>query len=162
MLDHGSINRECKMIEKLKALKPKQFDTTHVAKFREIDPYGHMNTVYYLDYFIEHRFEGMRSIGIDLHVINDLPVAFFMKTVKLDLAMPVLAEEHFKITSKVSDIHEKGAIVLCDMVSCKTEKKHASCQFDLICVDKKNQRPCPWPYDFMALFFETNEVGAIN
>lgn len=150
------------MVETLKSMTPKIFSTEHIAKFREIDPYGHMNTVYYLDYFIEHRFEGMRSIGITLDVIKDLPVAFYMKTVQLDMAMPVFAEQTFQITSSIQDLHEKAVIVSCEMVSGESKLQHATCQFDLVCVDKTSQRPCAWPHEFLALFFEPTQDGEVH
>ena len=46
---------------------PKIFKTTHRCSFIELDPFGHMNTVYYLAHYIEHRFTGMREeSGLDL------------------------------------------------------------------------------------------------
>src|SRR5258705_10880877 len=53
---------------------PIRFRSTHRARFEEIDPFGHMNTVHYLAYFLENRFIGLRDIHIDLKAQMRFPI----------------------------------------------------------------------------------------
>lgn len=40
-------------------MTPIIFKTTHTADFHEIDPFGHISTLHYLDYYLKNLCESM-------------------------------------------------------------------------------------------------------
>jgi len=132
---------------------PKIFKSTHRCSFIELDPFGHMNTVFYLSHYIEHRFTGMREeSGLDLKAIEQLPFVFVTKDLKIDFIRSVLGDDIFIIESHVSAWHEKECQVLCKMMS-KDGKLFSKCEFTFTCILKSNKKPGPWPTGTKEMFF---------
>lgn len=136
-------------------MKPVRFQTTHRARFSEIDPYGHLNTVHYLEYFLDHRFTGLRGLGMDLRSLAQIPVAFYMKELNLTFQRSVRADEEFQITSWVDEWGASQCHVTCEMSNAKGERL-AGCTFVLVCIDTVTKAPCRWPDDVKNRFFEAN------
>jgi len=134
--------------------KEKLYHSTHRCSFVELDPFGHMNTVHYLSHYLEHRFIGMREVsGLDLKAIHKLSIIFVTKDVKIDFIRPILGDEIFHITSRVTEMMEKDCRVECDMKN-SHDQLLSKCQFTFTCVDKRTQKSAPWPDDIRTYFFD--------
>ncbi len=132
---------------------PKIFKTSHRCSFIELDPFGHMNTVYYLAHYIEHRFTGMREeSGLDLKAIEQLPLVFVTKDLKIDFLRSIQGDGVFHIESYVSAWHEKECKVICKMSS-EDGKLFSKCEFTFTCILKETKKPGPWPEGTKDLFF---------
>ena len=132
---------------------PKIFKSSHRCSFVELDPFGHMNTVYYLTHYIEHRFTGMREVsGLDLNAIAKLPLVFVTKDLKIDFIRSVQGDGVFQIESFVSAWQEKECQVLCKMTG-EDGKLYSKCEFTFTCILKDSQKPGPWPDGIREMFF---------
>lgn len=121
-------------------------------RFSEMDPYGHMNTTHYLNYFLEHRFESLRrDLGWDLKTISEMPHAFLTSSVKIDYLSPVRPDQPFEITSYFSAIGRVQAQVLGEM-KLSDGKTAAKLDLTIVCFDKARQTITKWPSELVALF----------
>jgi YbgC/YbaW family acyl-CoA thioester hydrolase len=138
--------------EKIKS--PIIFNTKHRARFSELDPYGHMNTLHYVSYFIDHRFtECRQQLQLDFKAMSELPFIFVNSGVQLKFRKPIFSDEEFSITSKITEVTEKNCIVDCEMK--KTNDEVAStCRMEITCLNKTTQRPTAWPAEFIEKFFK--------
>ena len=133
---------------------PIRHKTTHHAVFHEIDGYGHLSTLHYVYYFVTHRSAAMRErFGLGLKEIGDIPVAFYVKNLSVAFIRPVIGDRPFSIESHIAERDERGAKVLCEMLD-ENGKKVSTCTLDVVCVDKKTARPCPWPEELIGRFYE--------
>lgn len=134
--------------------QPVRFLTRHRAKFFEIDPYGHLNTNFFLTYFLEHRFTGLReAIGYDLKTLGELPVAFYTNRIDIEFLRPVFADEEFEIESFTAEVQDETALVKGELRKAGG-KVAARYSLGLSCVDKAAKRPCAWPHDVISRFFK--------
>lgn len=134
--------------------RPIVFETRHRVRFREVDPYGHMNMSYYVTYFSDHRFEGMRQfVGLDYRGIEALPIAFHIRSVEVEYLRPLFADQEFIIRSHVSELKRSQCIVDYHMVDLD-DQKVAECRMRIGCIDKTSGRPCGWPEGLMERFFQ--------
>lgn len=134
-------------------MQPIVFETRHRVKFREIDAYGHMNMAHYLVYFGDHRFEGMREfIGLDLREIEQLPIAFHIRSVAIEYLRPLLADQEFVIRSRVAELKRSQCFVDFEMLGAEGQIL-STCKMRIGCVDKESGRPCGWPQGLMERFF---------
>ena len=141
-------------MHELKKMKPVVFKSLHRAKFSDLDPNGHVNTQCYLDYFLDHRFIGLReSLGLGLAELSRLNVTFFVCKVVLEFHDSVRADEEFSISSVVSEFRETSCSVQCSMKQTRKDSLVAKCEIELVCVDAKTNRPVQWPEDFKSRFF---------
>ena len=132
---------------------PVQFKTQHRSKFFEIDPYGHMNTNYYITYFLEHRFTGMREfIRYDLAALTNLEVAFFTRRLDIEFLRPIAGDEPFQIVSSTTSVGHTDAVVLGEAIK-ENGKVATKYHLELVCVDKATGRPTPWPAHVIDKFF---------
>ena len=133
---------------------PIQFKTQHRSKFFEIDPYGHMNTTHYINYFLEHRFTGMREfIGYDLATISKLEVAFFTRKLDVEFVRAISGDEPFEIISSTTSVGETDAVVVGEAVK-ENGKTATKYRMELVSVDKTTGRPVPWPAHVIDRFFK--------
>ena len=136
------------------APQPIYFETRHRVRFRDVDPYGHMNMSYYLTYFSDHRFEGMRQfIGLDFREIEALPVAFHIRNAEIEYLRPLVADQEFMIRSHVAELKRSQCIVAFEMLDADLQKV-ATCRMRTGCIDKASGRPCGWPEGLMERFFK--------
>ena len=133
---------------------PVVFESKHYPHFSDLDPFGHLNTECYLQYFFKHRFIGMReTIDLDYSSIFKLPILFVTKSTTVNFYRPVFADDEFVIKSHVKTVKENSCSVICKMYNSK-DNMVSDCSFELICVDKRTQRPTKWPVDFISTFFK--------
>lgn len=136
------------------ARDPIIFETRHTVRFREVDPYGHMNMAHYLTYFSDHRFEGMKTfIGLDYREIDALPVAFHIRNVELEYLRPLFADQDFTIRSFVSELKHGQCYVDFEMLDGDSQVV-SKCKMRIGCIDKTSGRPCIWPKGLMERFFK--------
>lgn len=134
--------------------KPIVFETRHRVRFREIDPYGHMNMVNYLAYFADHRFEGMRTfVAMGMKELEELPIAFHTRSVELEYLRPLFADQEFVIRSHMSEVKRSQCYVDFEM-SGVDGTKLATCRMRYGCIDKATQRPGGWPPGLIERFFQ--------
>lgn len=137
---------------------PIQFLTSHKPRFFEIDPYGHLSAVHYLAYFMDHRFTGLAKFcGFDAKELAGLPVGFYTSKVTLEYKRPVFHDMAFDITSIPTTWNDVGTTVRCEM-TLGEGKVAAVCTMDIVCVDKKTGKPCPWPEGLFARFFHPKKA----
>jgi YbgC/YbaW family acyl-CoA thioester hydrolase len=124
------------------------------VRFREVDAYGHMNMGHYLSYFVDHRFEGMRLfLGMGLREIEALPVAFHTRHVEIEYIRPLLGDEQFVITSRLSELKSASCHVNFEMVNLSGQIV-SSCRMRIGCIEKESGRPAKWPVGLMERFYE--------
>lgn len=133
--------------------RPKIFHTTHQANFSVVDAFAHMGTVQYASFFIEHRWIGLRGIGLDLATVNGLPVYFATKSMNINFERPIRCDEAFSITSRVVEWRESDCLTHCEMNKADG-KLAASCELIIVCVSKATNRATPWTSDVLDRFFE--------
>ncbi len=96
--------------------RPQTSRTTHRASFLMLDPFGHMNTVHYLTFFLEHRFEALRAdVGLDLAAIGKLPFIFVTQRADLTFFKAVAGDEVFTISSHVREFGDVDCRVRCEL-----------------------------------------------
>jgi acyl-CoA thioester hydrolase len=135
------------------AQKPVIFETTARVRFREVDPYGHMNMACYLAHYIDHRFDGMRDvIGLGLAEIAALKVAFHTRSITIEYLRPLLADQEFRIRSYVSELKRSQCLVDLAMIA-QDGQTASTAQMRIGCIDKASGRPCGWPPGLMERFF---------
>ncbi len=132
---------------------PRKFRTKHHASFQVLDPFGHMNTVQYLTFFLEHRFDALRDLGLDLAAIARLPFVFVTRRADVTYQKPIVGDEAFTITSSVLSFGDIDCHVRCEMQK-GDGSVAATCDLTLVCVAKETRRPAPWNPEFVARFYE--------
>ncbi len=134
--------------------KPIQFETRHRVRFRDIDAYGHMNMAYYLLYYTDHRFEGMRQfVKMDFKEIEALPIAFHVRSVEIEYLRPLIADQEFVIRSQISEMKRSQCIVdfkLTDL----DDQVVSTAKMRIGCISKESLKPCGWPEGVMERYFE--------
>ena len=134
--------------------KPVDFVTTHRASFQEIDQYGHLNTMYYVSYFLTHRFTALRErFELGLQAIHALDIGLYTKHMELSFLRPVVGDRAFSISSSVTSRTEETCRIECKMFD-EQARTLATCALDLTCVDKKSGKCVPWPEGFLERFYE--------
>ena len=135
-------------------MKPRLYRSKHRCSFIELDPFGHMNTLYYLSHYLEHRFTGMREVsGLDLRKISELPFIFVTKDLKIEFVRSVLADSTFAIESEIDTWQENSCTVSCRMLT-EEGKLLSKCSFTFTCILKGSNQSGPWPKGVKELFFE--------
>lgn len=136
------------------AKKPIIFKTNHIPKYYEIDPLGHLSTVHYPRYYIDHRLEGMRRfIGLDTKDLMHAPVSLYVIHISCHFLKPVVMDQQLTIHSFVAEVKEKTCNVQCEMLD-ENATQLSTCQMDCICIDTQTRRPITWPDDYISRFFE--------
>ncbi len=134
--------------------KPIEFETRHRVRFREIDAYGHMNMAYYLLYYTDHRFEGMRRfVKMDFKELEGMSIAFHVRSVEIEYLRPLIADQEFVIRSHISEMKRSQCIVdfkLTDL----DEQLVSTAKMRIGCINKQSLRPCGWPEGVMERYFE--------
>lgn len=132
--------------------QPKVFRTEHRASFGVLDVFGHMSTQHYLNFFLEHRWEGLRtSLGLGLGELATLPYIFVIREVAIRFDRPIYGDERFEITSKVVRWEGTDSFVLCEMH--KGTRRAAECTMTVTCVDKATKQAIPFPTDLIDRFY---------
>lgn len=134
--------------------EPIVFETNHRVRFREVDPYGHMNMAHYLTYYADHRFEGMRRfVGLDLDAIAALPIAFFIRNVVIEYLLPLVADQEFVIKSHITELKRSQCHVAFAMIA-SDGRDMSTATMRVGCIDRASGRPCGWPPGLMERFFQ--------
>lgn len=134
--------------------RPIHFETRHRVRFRDVDPYGHMNMAYYLQYYSDHRFEGMRIfVGLDFRGLEDLPIAFHVSTAEIAYLKPLVADQEFVVRSHISELKRSQCIVSFEMTDMDGQIV-SRCTMRIGCIDKGTGRPRGWPDGLMERFFQ--------
>ena len=131
---------------------PKIFHSVHRAHFSELDLYGHMNSEHYLKYFLNHRFHGMRENDLDLQKILELPIAFVIRKTEIEYIKPIYGDCPFSITSFISQLKSLTAVASCTMEAHEGGLL-STCKMNLVCLDKKTQKPTKWPEGLFERYF---------
>jgi acyl-CoA thioester hydrolase len=135
-------------------LKPIQFNTSHRAKFSQIDPYGVMHNQYFLEYFMDHRMTGLReNFGWDLQGLQKLPILFIVRSVNINFLRPVKGDSPFVIESRVESISGVNCEIFCQMRT-PEGKALADCRMTVVSVDAKTLKSCDWPAEIQQRFYE--------
>jgi acyl-CoA thioesterase FadM len=136
-------------------MKPKLYKSTHRCSFIELDPFGHMNTLYYLSHYLEHRFTGMREVsGLDLRKISQLPFIFVTKDLKIEFIRSIMGDSVFTIESEIDTWSDTSCTVACRMIT-EDGKLLSKCTFTFTCIHKGSNQAGPWPDGIKELFFES-------
>ena len=134
--------------------QPVVFITNHRVKFTDIDPYGHLNTNYFISYFIEHRFQGLREVlGLDLKTLSALPIVFYTSKISVEFKKPLYGDEVFSIES-ATDCFDDYTVLVKGVMKKVNGTVAAIYELRLVCVDKANNRPISWPPEIVKMFFE--------
>jgi acyl-CoA thioester hydrolase len=133
---------------------PLVFRTQHRIRFSDLDPYNHMSTARYADYYVDHRMQGVRDfIGWDAQAIAALPFMVWVRRLEIDYIRPVFPDQEITITSFVREFRGPDALVECTMVNARG-KEVSRCFMSVACVERETNRAQDWPADAVALFFE--------
>lgn len=136
------------------AKAPVVYESTHRIKFSDLDPYNHMNTAAYLNYFIEHRMNGLREhAGWDLKTLEGLPFMIWTRRMEIDFIRPAAGDQEITITSQVREFRGADAHIVCSMTD-EAGTEISRCLMIVAYVNKNTNRTMDWPADTKALFFE--------
>jgi acyl-CoA thioesterase FadM len=132
--------------------KPATSITTHRAPFHCIDPFGHLSTVHYLAFFVEHRFAALREgAGLDLPALSKLPFAFVTRRASISFIRPIVGDEPFTVASSPVEFGALDCRVQCVMRKLEGELA-ATCDFEVVCVSRDRGRPVAWDPAFLERF----------
>jgi hypothetical protein len=93
-------------IEKSRYLPNRTFPS-----WSHIDPYFHVNSEFYLHYFIDHRFEGLRKeLGMDLQAFQKLPFGTFLSGFQLTLSGHYERTKSFSFNPSLSHSAKQNAL----------------------------------------------------
>ena len=110
--------------------------------------------MYYVSYFLTHRFTALRErFDLGLQAIDALPYAIYTKHMELDFLRPVLGDRSFSISSVVTSHAAKTCRIECKMFD-ERDRTFATCLFDFTCVDKKSGKSMHWPEGFLERFYD--------
>jgi acyl-CoA thioesterase FadM len=112
-----------------------------------------MNTGAFLDVFLEHRFAGLREIGLDLGAIAKLSVIFVVQKANLEFKQAIYGDEEFTIESKVVEFGDRDCSVRCEMQNA-SGRVAATCDLTLVCVSKETRKPVTWDSSLVDRFYE--------
>lgn len=134
---------------------PILYKSTHRIKFSDLDPYNHMHTAVYSEYYVDHRMDSLRVyIGWDLETLEKLPFMLWVRRMEIDFLRSVVGDQEITITSFVREFRGPDAHIECSMID-EAGKKVSQCLMIVACIDKNTKRSMDWLTDTMTLFFET-------
>lgn len=134
--------------------KPLVFISKDRAQFSEMDPYGHMNTQFYVYHYLAHRMTCMRTyLNWDLKFLTECPMAFVVKDLNIQFLSSVVGDREFEIQSYISEVKEKTCMVEIMMRDVQSTKLLSTCKMNVACLDKKTGRTIPWPEDIIQQLF---------
>ena len=134
---------------------PIVFTTRHRVRFRDLDPYGHVNMAHYLAYYGDHRFEGMRTfLGLSFAEIESLPTAFVVRHVEIDYLQPLRGDVEFLIRSRLIDVSRVQCVVGLEMVDPDGTLEYSRARMRIASMDRVAGKPMAWPPGLMARFFQ--------
>jgi len=115
--------------------------------FSHVDPYGHLNTSKYIEFFLNHRIhaaeEQLKCFTMD--IAKELSIGFVVQDINVRFVSPSFQGEVLEIASWVSSISEYGFNLNLIMASESKRKTKAVAKVQFVSVDMKNGRPIKLP-----------------
>lgn len=125
----------------------KVLTSTERVQFSHVDPYGHLNTSRYVEYFLNHRIhaaeEQLQCLTMDL--VKELSVGFVVQEMSTRFLLPCFQGETLEIASWVSQKSSHGFTLSVIMSSMKNHKAKACGRIQFVSVDMKTGRPIALP-----------------
>jgi acyl-CoA thioester hydrolase len=132
---------------------PIVFESTHLIRFSELDPYNHLSTGRYATYYTDHRMEGLHThIGWDLKTLGTLPFMVWVRKMEIEFLRPARGGQEITITSFVREFRGPDALIECTMVD-SVGANVSRCLMTVAHVDKATNHATDWPSDLVELFF---------
>lgn len=139
------------------SLQAVEFVTKLKPSFSHLDPYGHVGTQFYVEYIVNHRFEGIeKELGLNLLKLAKLPVRFPVASLSMKFLSPMMGGLEYTIKSRVTNVVSKSCTVGIAIYQSQTEKLIFESEMQLACVDARTMAPVEWPEDVISLFFRAN------
>lgn len=117
------------------------------VQFSHVDPYGHLNTSKYVEFFLNHRIhaaeEQLQCYTMD--IVKELSVGFVVQDINVRFVSPSFQGEVLEIASWVSSIGEYGFTLNMIMASEAKRKAKAIAKVQFVAVDMKTGRPTELP-----------------
>lgn len=115
--------------------------------FSHVDPYGHLNTSKYIEFFLNHRIhaaeEQLKCSTMD--IVKDLSTGFVVQDINVRFLNPSFQGEVLEIASWVSSINEYSFTLNIIMASEAKRKAKALAKVQFVSVDMKTGRPTKLP-----------------
>ena len=133
---------------------PIVYKTTHRIRFSELDPYNHVGSGRYANYYIDHQMEGLReNVGWDLKTLGAGPFMIWVRRLEIDFLRPTQGDQEITITSFVREFRGPDSYIECAMID-SAGKTLSKGLMVVAHIDKATNRATDWPPHLMALFFE--------
>lgn len=121
--------------------------TRERVQFSHIDPYGHLNTSKYIEFFLNHRIhaaeEQLQCYTMD--IVKELSIGFVVQDIQVRFSSPSFQSEILEIASWVSGKNESGFTLSLVMLSELKRKVKSSARVQFVSVDMKTGRSTNLP-----------------
>lgn len=115
--------------------------------FSHVDPYGHLNTSKYVEFFLNHRIhaaeEQLHCFTMD--IVKELSIGFVVQDINVRFVSPSFQGEVLEIASWVNSTSEYGFTLNMIIASEAKRKTKAIAKVQFVSVDMKTGRPTKLP-----------------
>lgn len=117
------------------------------VQFSHVDPYGHLNSSKYVEFFLNHRIhaaeEQLKCFTMD--IVKELSIGFVVQDINIRFLSPSFQGEVLEIASWVSSISEFGFTLNMIMASETKRKAKAIAKVKFVSIEMKTGRPIKLP-----------------
>lgn len=117
------------------------------VQFSHVDPYGHLNTSRYIEFFLNHRIhaaeEQLQCFTMD--IVKELSVGFVVQEMSTRFLSPCFQGETLELASWVSEKLPSGFTLSVLMSSKKNHKAKACGRIQFVSIDLRTGKPVNLP-----------------
>jgi len=133
---------------------PIAYDYEIVARFADLDPYGHVNATNYLDYVISSRWLfAKESLGITADDFIKKGVGFFTAESRIEYRRPINGVQRLFVTSHVDRVEGAYMFVPFKIQTPDREKTFCTGELKFAIMDLMTMKPQPMPEGVKPIFF---------
>ena len=132
-----------------------KYTTTLETRFSDLDPYGHVNSKYYLDYAINGRWLFFRdNFGLEEKQFLEMGYGFFLLSAQMNFALPIKGMQ--KILSSSWVVDDGAKVLTCPYQITTPDQSKTFSEGTLIfgVIDLKTNKVTQLPDDYRKYFFE--------
>ena len=132
----------------------KVWESKHLVRFPDCDPFNHLNNARYIDYFINAREDQiMANLNLNIYQLAaQQGTSWVVSRNQIAYLKPAFLMETVVIDSTILRLGEKDVLVEMKMWNEKKDKLKALLWVNFVHINLKTQRPEPHPESLLALF----------
>lgn len=125
----------------------KVLTSTERVQFSHVDPYGHLNTSKYVEFFINHRIHSAEQQleCYTMDIVKELSIGFVVHDMQLRFFIPCFQGELLEIASWMNEKSDYGFSMYMTMSSASKRKVKAIAKVHFVSVDMKSGRSIELP-----------------